>query len=275
MAEHVAACDAWIDTGAGENDRVVELGEGGLAGQTNHFTNTVNGWILTGEFVAALTRKGKMPTMWKSWASVGGREWSDLYFKQAQYHTDFTVPPQPAGEIGRQYVEHIRYMLRRMQSTELPQLREVAGRIAKEAKEGRKTMVASAGHMVMNYVGRFDDAKWAENHEVHGWVKAQMELFEKTPDEALVLRLGEWGLEDGLHVMLQKKRQRVMLLAGENPRPESRVPAGYPLRVDYGAPFGDGCVRIPGYPIPILPASGAMQVAAYETINVEVLAQGK
>jgi hypothetical protein len=272
LAEHVAACDAWIDTGAGEDDRVVSLGAAGLAGKTNVFTNAVNGWLLMGEFVAALTRRGKMPLMYKSWATLGGREWSDRYAKMGQFHDDVTVPVVPAGELGRLYLERLRYMIRRLESTELPALRAMADRIDAERRAGRKTTVASAGHMVMNYVGRFDNKEWAANQEVHGWVEAQMKNYEKTPDEALVLRLGEWGLERGVHDLFQKKRQRVMLFAGENPRPESHVPPGYDLRADYGAPFGDGCVRVPGYPIPILPASGAMQAAAYETIGVEVRA---
>jgi hypothetical protein len=40
-----------------------------------------------------------------------------------------------------------------------------------------------------------------------------------------------------------------------------------------GYAFGDACVPIPGYPIRILPTSGAMQVAAYECLNVEVFAR--
>jgi hypothetical protein len=273
LAEHVAACDAWIDSGNGEDDRVVALGGSGKAGKTNHFTNAVNGWLLMGEFVGALTRQGKMPTMWKSWALADGHEWSDKYFKKAQYHDEFHVAPQPAGEVGRQYLERIRFMVRRLESTELPQLRAMAERIDVELRAGKKTIVASAGHMVMNYVGRYDDKRWATNQEVHGSVEAQMKGFEKTEENALVLRLGEWGLERGLHEIFQKKHQRVMLLAGENPRAEATVPAGYDLRVDYGAAFGDACVRLEGYPIGILPSSGVMQLAAYETIDVEVLAR--
>jgi hypothetical protein len=83
-----------------------------------------------------------------------------------------------------------------------------------------------------------------------------MKSYEKTPDEGLVLRLGEWGLERSLRELFEKKRQRVILFTGENPRPESRVPASYEPRVDFGAAFGDACVSIEGYPIRILPPSG-------------------
>jgi hypothetical protein len=271
LTEHVAACDAWIDSGSLDDDRVVELRDGHRVGKAEHFTNAVNGWVLTAEFVAALTRNGRMPTMWKSWSTTDGHAWSDRYFTKMQFHDDVTIPPVAAGELGRQYIERIRYMVERLKRTQLAKLRTMAERIDSELRAGRKTMVASTGHMVMNYVGRFDDAMWAENHELHDNTEAQMSSFEKTtPDGALVLRLDANGLARSVHELFQRKHQRVLLITAENPRPEFSIPAGYELRVDPGFTFGDACVWLNGYPIPILPPSGVMQVAAYEAINVEV-----
>ena len=103
-----------------------------------------------------------------------------------------------------------------------------------------------------------------------------MQDWEKTPDGALVLRPGDFGLHRSIHDLFQKKKQRVMLITGENPRAEYAVPGGYELRGDFGTAFGDGCVFLEGYPTGILPPSGVMQIAAYESINVEVQArQGK
>ncbi|MES2568631.1 MAG: hypothetical protein V4710_01095, partial [Verrucomicrobiota bacterium] len=193
--------------------------------------------------------------------------------QKAQFHEEFKVAPVPAGKLSQQYLERIHYMVRSLARTQLPALGAMAERIAAEQRAGRKTIVASAGHMVMNYVGRFDDSAWALNQEVHGTSESQMKSFETAPEEALVLRLGQWGLEKSLHELFQKKRQWVMLVTCENPRPESAVPPGYDLRVDYGAPFGDACVQLEGYPIGILPASGVMQIAAYETLGVEIQAR--
>lgn len=271
LEPHVAACDAWVDSGSGDDDRVVALANGRKAGKTEHFTNAVNGWVLTAEFVAALTRSGRMPPMWKSWATTDGRDWSERYFGKIQFHNDVTVPKAAPGNLGGQYIERIRYMIERLKRTQLQQLRAMAGQIDLELKSGRKTMVASAGHMVMNYVGRYDDALWAENHEVHDNVDAQMSGFEKTtPDGALVLRLDANGLHRSVHDLFERKHQRVLLITAENPRPEFSIPPGYDLRVDPGFTFGDACISLEGYPIPILPPSGVMQVAAYEAINVEV-----
>ena len=183
LAEHAAACDAWIDSGGGENDRVVMLGNGRRTGKTNHFTNAVNGWALTGEIVAALTRQGKMPTMWRSWAAIDGRAWSDRFFQKKQFHDDMSISPIPPGELGRRYLERIRYMVARLKNTELLKLHTMAGRIAEELGNGRKTIIASAGHMGMSYLGRYDDALWAKNQEVHDNVESQMKDYEKkTPD---------------------------------------------------------------------------------------------
>ena len=269
LAEHVAACDAWIDSGAGEDDRAVELGGGRRAGKTNHFTNAVNGWLFTGELVAALTRRGKMPIMLKSGMTIDGAAWNDR-FASGQFHDDVTVPPVAPGELGRRYLDRIRYMLARLRSTELSNLQKMAAAIETELRAGKKTVVASMGHMGMNFIGRFDDALWAVNDEVSDGLASQMTSYEKTPDGALVLRLGYVGLHRDLHALFQRKQQRVMLIAAENPRAEFAIPADYEPRVDPGFAFGDACVSIPGYPIPILPPSGVMQVAAYETINVEV-----
>ncbi len=259
----VAACDAWVDSGE-ENVAV---------GKTHHFTNAINGWLFIGEFTAALTRHGKMPAMWKAWITTGGREWSDQYFGKVQFHDDAKVPPQTPGEIATRYLARIRYLLARLQRDELADIRAFAADIAAELRAGRKTTVASSGHMAMSWIARYGDAAWAVNHELHDNVESQMKSFEKdTPDGGLVLRLDAYGLHRSVAELFERKKQRVLLITSENPRPEYAIPAAFTRSVDMGYAHGDACVWLDGYPIPILPASGVMQVAAYEAISAEVLA---
>ena len=262
-AEVVAACDAWVDSGT----------EDLAIGKTHHFTNAVNGWVFIAEFVGALTRHGKMPAMWKAWITADGREWSDRYFGKTQFHEDFKVPPQPPGAIATAYIARIRYLVARLQHDELADLRAFATDIAAELRAGRKTTVASSGHMAMSWIARFGDAAWAVNHEVHNNVESQMKSFEKdTPDGGLILRLDAYGLHRDVAALFERKKQRVMLITSENPRLEYAISASYARRVDMGYAHGDACVWLPGYPIPILPPSGVMQVAAYEALSAEVLA---
>ena len=263
-AEVVAACDAWVDSGT----------EDLAIGKTQHFSNAVNGWVFIAEFVGALTRHGKMPAMWKAWITADGHEWSDRYFGKVQFHDDFKVPPQPPGEIAARYLDRIRHLVAKLRHEELTDLRAFAADIAAELRAGRKTTVASSGHMAMSWIARFDDRAWAVNHEVHNNVESQMTGFEKdTPDGGLVLRLDAYGLHRDVAALFVRKKQRVLLITSENPRPEYAIPADFTRRVDLGYAHGDACVWLDGYPIPILPPSGVMQVAAYEAINAEVLAR--
>ena len=274
LAPHVAACDAWIDTGTGDDDRVIALKDGRRTGKTNHFTNAVNGWVFIAEFVSALTRHGKMPTMWKANVVIESRAWTDRYFGKMQFHDDFKVPPVPPGELAGRYLDRIRYLTERLQRTELPDIRAFAADIAAELRAGRKTTVASSGHMAMSWIGRWDDAAWAVNHEIHDNVESQMQSFAKdTPDGGLVLRLDAHGLHRSVHELFARKKQRVLLITAENPRPEYAVPASCTRQADMGYAFGDACVWLEGYPIPILPPSGVMQIAAYESLSAEVLAK--
>ena len=274
LASHRKTADVWFDTGRPADDRVVRLRDGSRVGKINHLINVLYGWTLNAEAVGALTREGKMPTMWKSWSWKDGRDWSEARFRKKQYE-DFRVPPAAPGAIGRAYLERMRYLLRRFERTELRAVEEGARLIAGEHRAGRKTVIASTGHMAMYYIARYDDSAWAVNQEVHAFLESQNKGYrEKTPDGALVVRLGETGLNRDLAALFQRKKQKVIVITATNPYPENRAYLdSWPVKVDMGFAFGDACVPLEGLPIRILPTSGAMQVVAYESLNVEVFAR--
>ena len=39
-----------------------------------------------------------------------GHAWSDRYFTKMQFHDDVSVPPVAPGELGRRYLERIRFI---------------------------------------------------------------------------------------------------------------------------------------------------------------------
>jgi len=274
LAKVVALCDVFFDNGLGGDDRLVKLPDNNRAGRANHLLNAINGWVFSAELVAALTRRGKMPTVWKAWAYADGRKWSDKYFRKKQFHDEYKIPPIDAGRLGREYLDRIRYHIRRFRRRELIAVDKAAARIAVEMAKGRKTVIASTGHMAMAFVARYEDAAWARNIEVHHNVESQMANFAKNaPDGGLVLRLGYLGLHRDVAEPFRKKKSRVIHITAENPRPEFRVPADLPVDIDMGYAFGDACVRVEGYPLLLFPASGVMQLVAYESVNVEVLSR--
>ncbi len=272
LAPHRALCDAWFDTGFGEDDRVVRLNDGTMAGRGNCLMNTLHGWTLTAEIVSALTRHGKMPTMWKSYAYADGHEWGDRYLGKMQFHDDYYVAPIPPGKLARDYLNHIRSYLRTFQRTQLDAVEKSADLIAKDSAQGKKTVVAMMGHMPWTFVGKYEDSRWADPIELDGGSAAQdKDYAQKTPDGALVLRLGYSGQAKDLTETFEQKHQPELLIVAENPRPEFQIPSNTVTRIDMGWEFGDACVSIKGYPIKIFPPSGVMQVVAYECVNVEVL----
>ena len=264
LADHAEACDAWVDLDTEPKDRD--------PGKLNHVVGAVSGWVWMAETIAAHTRKGRMPTMWKSWAMEDGRDWSDRFFRKVKYHEDYSVAPISKGVLGKAFLHRIRSQLLALENTQLPTLLNFAESIARESKAGRRTVVASSGHMVMHYVGKYSDSAWADNIEVHENVESQLNNFKKkAPPGGLVLRLGYFGLSPKVDDLFKAKKSRVLLMAAENPRSDFASHLNYPGRLDLGLAFGDACVPIEGYPIALFPPSGIVKAAAYESLNLEVL----
>jgi len=272
---HVGLCDAFFDTGFGGDDRVVPLGGGKRAGRGNHLVNALHGWVLMAEVVAALTRRGKMPTIWKAYAYPDGVEWGRRYFRKKQFHHEYEVAPIPPGELARRFLRRIRWHLRAFRRREMHRVWYAAELIALRLERGQKTIVASTGHMASFFIGKYEDAAWARNIEVHHNVKSQMDKFAKeAPEASLVLRLGYCGMHRDVAALLKRKKCGVIHITAENPRPEFQGDPGRLLytTIDMGYAFGDACVSIEGYPLRLFPPSGIMQVTAYECVNAEVLA---
>jgi len=274
LAPLVPLCDVFFDTATGADDRLVTLPNGVRAGRCNHLVNALGGWVLTGELISALTRRGKMPPMLISHFRPDAREWNQRYRGKVRFHDDFRVPPVPAGQIARGYLQRIRCLVRQFQATQLDEVRKAARRIADEVRHGRKITVASIGHMPPAYVGRYEEESWAMNVGLYdGPTRPNPGYETKTADGALILRLGYAGMYNNVAELLDRKKQHVILVTAENPLPGyDCLPANLVARIDMGYAFGDACVAIEGYPARMLPASGIMQVVAFESINLEVLA---
>ena len=273
VAKMAALCDVWFDTGGGANDRLITWKNQRL-GKSNHIVNALLGWCFIAEFVSAHTRGGKMPTMWKSWESADGKSWSERYFRKKRFHDDYRVPPIPRGELAAKYLAQMRSHLRAFSRTQLPRVRQTAETIAAEVSKGQTIVVASSGHMAMNFIAKYDDRRWAKNIEVHHNVDHQLKQYrEKAPQGGLTLRLGYMGLHEKVQKLFKEKKSRVLLIAAEHPSPTFSYQAAYPEAIDMGFAFGDASVSIEGYPIRLFPASGVMQATAYECVNVEVLSR--
>jgi hypothetical protein len=274
-SEAVLACDAWLDTGLEADDRVVDLGSGRRAGHGTIVANAIYGWTLTAEVVGALTRRGKMPPMWKGFSWPDGHAWADKYFGKMQFHDDVQVAPQPAGALGGKFLEQIHYPLRRIRG-QSEKLRQAAELLAPEIEAGRKVHVVWQGHMPPMYLSKSDDDAWGVPLEFHPSVPQQVEQYRQaTANGELILNLGHHGIDPIEAALRQEKKQRVIHLSGEHLDPAWQVGSNAVLQIDLGFAFGDACATIEGYPIRVFAPSGIAQAAAYEALKCELQSRGK
>ncbi len=272
LREIVAICDAWFDTGFGHQDLVVPTNNSGNpAGHGNVVANAIHGATLIAEVVGALTRRGRMPTMWKGYAYEDGRAWGDKYFGKLQFHDDFTVQPLAAGQLGARFLKQIRYPIRRLRA-QSTQLRATAQLLTDEIAADRNVFVVWQGHMPPTYIGqRSTDADWAIAVELHPFLPQQVDQYrDKVPDGALVLSLGYHGLDPIQANVWREKKHRVIHLCGGHPSVEWQPGPEWLQRIDLGFAFGDACVTLEGYPIRLFAPSGIAQSLAYEAILAEM-----
>ena len=262
-------CDVVIDHGLGEQHHRIELADGTHAGDAAHLVNTANAWVFTGELVAALTRRGHMPTMWMAYLYPEGHAWGDRYLGKQQFHDEFDIAPIPAGKLGRAYLGHMRDLLTRFRDTQADAVQQAAKLISDEVRTDRKVFVAVAGHAMPFIVGYGRDGRWARGTEVYAHLPEFLARLDDVPRDVLVLRLGYYGLHEDVAAKL--KGRRVILLTNPHTDPVFQHDGGAMVKIDMACPFGDAVVEIENYPIRILPPSGIMQIAAYEAINTQVL----
>ncbi len=265
----VDLCDKWfnpsMDSGEGHS------GNGSLNSRAGKAAaNAIAGHTLIAEVVGALTRHGKMPTMWKGYAWDDGREWGDRYFGKTQFHEDFSVPAVPAGDLGSRFVHQLRYPVNRLRAQSAA-LAKAADTLRSAIDAGETVYVVWQGHMPPTYIGKDFDSKWAVPVELHPFLPDQVARFrESVPDGALVLSLGYHGLDPVAAEVWKEKNLRVIHLCGDHPDPKWRRYDQLARQIDLGFAFGDACVTLDGYPIKLFAPSGVAQAVAWAAILGEI-----
>ncbi|MAE60562.1 MAG: hypothetical protein CMJ49_04295 [Planctomycetaceae bacterium] len=275
LAEHVKLCDEMFDTGFGKHDHAIQLDKKTRVGKSNHVINALSAWTLVGEMVGAMTRRGQMPKMWKAYLYPDGRDWAAKYYnKGTRFHEDMAIEPIPATQLGKAYIHRIRKLTQEFLRTQQTSVGQAADLIGAEFAAGRKTIAATSGHMPFTFVGKYDDAVWARPIDLHESLPSQVKPYRETmPRDALVLRLGYFGMHPDGPPLFREMNHRVIAIVAEHPDEDHQLPDDLLAVIQMGSKYGDACVSIAGYPIKILPPSGIMQAVAYEQVNVEVHAR--
>jgi hypothetical protein len=259
-AEDLKAIDRWQEQGV---TVITFNSQAGL--YRDHFpvdtvANVIDLWTWSGEFVAACTRLGEMPVLYQSYGLPGGPERGKKY-QGKKFHDDLTIKPIPAEVLGREYLDRIDKMLARITNTEMPKLLQAAA-------WWDQTNVATllfTGHMFPRHAQDPRSICPGTFAAVPAW--EDKELLDASHPPQFVLYLGYQFAPQRL--LNQAKALGVKLVYSDVQPAQPPEPAGNILYIDPVWPLADGCVAIPGYDVPILPASGVIQAAIYWTIASE------
>lgn len=254
--------ESWCRSGA----RVVtfDSGAGLFRGQfpLDTVVNVVGLWAWIGEFVAACTRHGKMPVLYQSYGLPGGIERGKRY-EDKRFHDDLAIKPIGEGALGRQYLSKIEQMLNALEEGEMKKIQQAGEWWRQVSSESSLTLVT--GHMFPRHAQDPRAPALSKFAAAATWEKP--ELGKERPLPPFVLYLGYQLAPDEL--IRQAKVSGTKLAYSSVRAAKSAEPSRNILYLDPKWPLTDGCVEVPGYDVPILPASGVMQAALLWTLAAE------
>ncbi len=222
--------------------------------------NVVDLWTWTGEFVTACTRLGRMPVLYQSYGLPGGPERGKKY-QGKRFHDDLTLKPIPAEVLGQEYLDRIDQMLAKIGNNEMPKIRQAAAWWG----AADKAALLFTGHMFPRHAQDPRSPCTGTFASVPAWEDKELLDAGRPPQFVLYV-----GYQFAPHRLLdQAKALGVKLVYSDVQPAEPPESASNILYINPAWPLADGCVGVPGYDVPILPASGVIQAAIYWTIASE------
>jgi hypothetical protein len=257
----LATIDKWKAQGA---TPVVFASQAGLINQkvpVDTVDNVIELWTWTGEFVAACTRLGKMPVLYQSYGLPGGRERARKY-EGKRFHEDLRIAPIAAGTLGSEYLNRVSRMFHSINKTQSAKISHAA----QWWKAAPSSATLVTGHMFPRHAQDARAPQLSTPVPVPAWDDKDPFSGEKPP--AFVFYLGYQFTPQKL---LDQSRAMGFNLAYTCVRPANPIePSKNIIYIDPAWPLADGCVEIPGYDVPVLPASGVVQAAIYWSLVLEL-----
>jgi hypothetical protein len=255
----LAQVDAFLESAPLLPAGVVER-FGGEAYPLVSLQNLVLLWAFTGEMVAALTRRGRMATMYQSVLTPGARE-RNAQYRSLRFHEAHGVPPLPAGQVGGRYLEEIGGCLRALRE-EAPAIEAVARACAEVRGRGNQVHAFLISHFPVYQWGAPGDPKFMQRLEVmSGETPPAAELEARMRPGDLFFFLGYYRRPAKAYEAVRRAGGLIAeIIAGTDVEPDGPTP-DYVIRPRW--PYGDSLTLVPGYDVRILPSSGIVQAAIY------------
>lgn len=222
-------------------------------------------WTFTGELVAALTRGGTMPVMYQSVLVPGARD-RHASFETRRFHPTHDVPAIREGQLGGSYLDKISICLRSLQS-EIPALAQAASISVDALKANNQIHAFLVSHFPIHQAGAPGDPGYMTPLEIFkGETPDVAELERKLEPGDLFFFLGYYHRPIEAYEVARRRECTIVEVitgADDQPTPADCEPDH---AIDPGWHYTDSLVDVPGYDVPILPASGILQTAVYWSV---------
>jgi hypothetical protein len=251
----------------------MKIGSGAPFGPAGAMANVINMWTFISEYVAALTRQGKMPAMWQS-MFVPGAAPRNTKIGDFLYHPDMKIPSVQPGVLGLQYVTAVRGFLERIRAGELDKFRQAGEICADTIKSGHKVVASVVGHFMVAQL------------RMPGYPNIFTVLSNQYGRDYLkgVLASGDTWLHVGYSYTPEQELNLTKEVGAKTicvftPGP-TEVGEGTPVAPDmskidiYIDPYwkhGDAVVEVPGYDTNIIPPSGVVMITSFWMIVGETV----
>ncbi len=191
-----------------------------------------------------------------SYGLKDGHAWATKY-KDKPFHDHLHIDPVPARDLGKQYLGYVQRMIAGIEQ-EQTKIAEAGQWVSSAPRDRRELSVM--GHI---YPMHFQDPQAPTLFErMSSWPRR------KHDKPARFMLLLGYQYPPDLYMDAMRGGDRLIYTTQEM----SKHPTGASvLYIDPHWPLADACCRIPGYPIPVFPASGVSQAAIYWSVVGEAL----
>lgn len=264
--------DAFIENGAAPHNGLVQAADGRWLIPTQDVANVAVLWTWTGEFIAALTRRGRMAPVYMAYAVPGGQAWRNRIGMTKFHGPGLRIEPVGPGVLGGQFIDALGEDLRALERTQMQAIGRVAAQAHRLRHAGRGLYIFLHGHAIMAMLGGPHDPGYFTVAN-RGWFKLADHILPQPGDLLFCVgfdQLFDGDFFDGLATRLRKRElQLAWSVAVNNPQHDYTL-AENELLIDQCWCFGDASVTVPGYPVRILPTSGVIAQAVVWMVNAEL-----
>ena len=220
--------------------------------------NVINLWVWTGELAAACTRAGRMPVHYMSYGLPGGRERAEKYNGQ-MFHEDFQIVPVKSGLLGSAYLNVIETAVNSLRTERTAAIHQ-AGQWWQQTKK-ENVFLLTIGHL---FPAHLQDSRAPQEFN-RIFPSAAHNGIDPPPNKEMFVLALSYQLPPKT-IIEQAKASGMKFVYNSVTPADPAEPAKNIIYIKPGWPLPDACVKVPGYDIDILPASGAINAIIYWSI---------